>query len=49
MVLDSGDEVYVWVGDRSTPKEKELSLKMAEVNQFTRDYACHLAGPFICV
>ncbi|XP_034243333.1 gelsolin, cytoplasmic isoform X2 [Thrips palmi] len=30
MVLDSGDEVYVWIGDKSHAKEKELSLKMAE-------------------
>ncbi|XP_049954281.1 gelsolin, cytoplasmic isoform X1 [Schistocerca serialis cubense] len=30
MVLDSGDEIYVWVGSRSTQEEKEKSLKMAE-------------------
>lgn len=30
MVLDSGDEVYVWVGNTASQREKELSLKMAE-------------------
>lgn len=32
MVLDSGDEIYVWVGKQASPEEKELSLKMAEVS-----------------
>lgn len=31
MVLDSGDVVYVWVGDHSTEQEKLLAYKMAEV------------------
>ncbi|KAK7862831.1 hypothetical protein R5R35_000849 [Gryllus longicercus] len=30
MVLDSGDEVYVWVGDKSTTEERKLGLKMAQ-------------------
>ncbi|XP_067013400.2 gelsolin, cytoplasmic isoform X2 [Anabrus simplex] len=30
MVLDSGDEIYVWVGDKSTDEEKQLGMKMAE-------------------
>ncbi|XP_063233933.1 gelsolin, cytoplasmic isoform X2 [Bacillus rossius redtenbacheri] len=30
MVLDSGDEVYVWVGAKSSPEEQQQSLKMAE-------------------
>lgn len=31
MVLDGGDEVYVWVGSGSTDEEKEKSLDMAKV------------------
>nr|CAD7440176.1 unnamed protein product [Timema bartmani] len=31
MVLDSGDEIYVWVGSLSTPEERQLGFKMAEV------------------
>nr|CAD7424740.1 unnamed protein product [Timema monikensis] len=30
MVLDSGDEIYVWVGSLSTPEERQLGFKMAE-------------------
>jgi gelsolin len=32
MVLDSGDEIYVWVGKDSTPEERDMSMKMAEVS-----------------
>jgi gelsolin len=31
MVLDGGDEVYVWVGTGSTDEEKTKSLDMAKV------------------
>ena len=31
MVLDSGDEIYVWVGNKASQEEKEMGLKMAEV------------------
>jgi hypothetical protein len=31
MVLDSGDEIYVWVGNKSSSEERQLSMKMAEV------------------
>lgn len=31
MVLDSGELVYVWVGDQSTEEERRLAIKMAEV------------------
>jgi hypothetical protein len=31
MVLDSGDEIYVWVGNKSSPEERQLGMKMAEV------------------
>lgn len=30
MVLDSGDEIYVWVGNKSSPEERQLGMKMAE-------------------
>lgn len=32
MVLDSGDEVYVWIGRGSDDQEKEKAFEMAEVN-----------------
>lgn len=31
MILDGGDEVYVWEGAGSTPEEKEKSLEVANV------------------
>lgn len=31
MVLDGGDEVYVWIGKGSTEEEKARSLDMAKV------------------
>jgi hypothetical protein len=31
MVLDSGDEIYVWVGNKASENERQLGLKMAEV------------------
>ncbi|XP_037922768.1 gelsolin isoform X3 [Hermetia illucens] len=30
MVLDGGDEIYVWIGDGSTKEEKEKSIDMAK-------------------
>lgn len=32
MVMDSGDEVYVWVGQGSDDQEKEKAFTMAEVS-----------------
>lgn len=31
MVMDGGDEIYVWEGSGSTEEEKEKSLRMAKV------------------
>jgi hypothetical protein len=31
MVLDSGDEIYVWVGNKASEDERKLGIKMAEV------------------
>lgn len=31
MILDGGDEVYVWEGAGSTPEEKQKSLEVANV------------------
>ena len=31
MVLDSGHEIYVWIGLHSTEKEREAGFKMAQV------------------
>lgn len=33
MVLDGGDEVYVWVGNGSTDEEKKKSTDMANVRK----------------
>jgi gelsolin len=39
MVLDGGDEIYVWVGTGSTDEEKAKSSEMAMVKdwQTTKD------------
>jgi hypothetical protein len=31
MVLDSGHEIYVWIGLHSTDKEREAGFKIAQV------------------
>jgi Gelsolin repeat. len=31
MVLDSGDEIYVWIGKKASSEERQLGMKMAEV------------------
>jgi gelsolin len=31
MILDSGDEIYVWVGDDASKEEKDKALDMAKV------------------
>lgn len=33
MILDGGDEVYVWEGVGSSPEEKEMSLEVANVSK----------------
>lgn len=33
MVLDSGHEIYVWVGIHSTEQEREAGFNMASVNR----------------
>lgn len=42
MVLDGGDEVYVWVGNGSTAEEKEKSIDMAKVRKINRVTILHL-------
>ena len=37
MILDSGDEVYVWLGNESDENERVESLKLAKVTTF---YLC---------
>lgn len=39
MVLDGGDEVYVWIGKTASPEEKEQSLEMAKVSFTLSQYA----------
>ena len=34
MILDSGDEVYVWLGNDSDEQERVESLKLAKVTVF---------------
>ena len=36
MVLDSGDEVYVWIGKGADDQEKEKAFAMAEVTDRLR-------------
>jgi hypothetical protein len=31
MVLDSGDDIYFWVGNKAIENERQLGMKMAEV------------------
>lgn len=38
MVLDGGDEIYVWIGNTASPEEKQQSLEMAKVmNKLTSE------------
>lgn len=39
MVLDGGDEVYVWIGKTASPEEKKQSLEMAKVSFTLSQYA----------
>ena len=32
MILDSGNEIYLWIGDDADENEKKESLKLAKVN-----------------
>ena len=32
MILDSGDEIYVWIGNDADENEKRESLKLAKVD-----------------
>jgi len=32
MMLDSGDEIYIWIGNEASDEEKDLALPFAEVN-----------------
>ena len=34
MILDSGDEIYVWIGNDADENEKRESLKLAKVDIF---------------
>lgn len=42
MILDSGDAIYVWIGQGATQEEKDASLKMTEV-------LCHATGNLNCI
>ena len=44
MILDSGDEVYVWLGNDSDEQERKEALKLAKVsyNLFETFYATYL-------
>ena len=33
MILDSGDEVYVWLGNDSDEQERKEALKLAKVSE----------------
>ena len=32
LILDSGDEIYIWVGNEASDSDKEKSLELAKVN-----------------
>lgn len=34
MILDTGNELYLWVGKEATEEEKQSSLKLAQVSIF---------------
>jgi hypothetical protein len=34
MILDSGDEIYLWIGNDADENEKRESLKLAKVDIF---------------
>lgn len=36
MMLDSGDEVYIWIGSEATNEEKEKALQLAEVSKYSQ-------------
>lgn len=36
MILDSGDEIYVWVGTKATSAEKEKAQELAKVQYFPK-------------
>ena len=44
MILDSGDEVYVWLGNDSDEQERKEALKLAKVsyNLFETFYMTYL-------
>jgi gelsolin len=48
MVLDGGDEVYVWIGKGSTQEEKDKSLEMAMVINFSHNECMNIEHfPFL--
>jgi hypothetical protein len=38
MILDSGDEIYLWIGNDADENEKRESLKLAKVDIFRLQY-----------
>jgi hypothetical protein len=33
MMLDSGAEIYIWIGDEASSEEKEKSVQLAKVGK----------------
>lgn len=31
MILDTGDEIYLWIGKDSLPEERKMSVKLIKV------------------
>ena len=48
MVLDSGLEIYVWVGVHSTEKEQEAGFSMAEVLSYLISLKDSFVNLLIC-
>ena len=42
LILDSGDEIYIWIGNEASDSDKENSLELAKVNMSLYMYSSSL-------
>ena len=45
MILDSGDEVFLWFGSQASHVEKKLTFKSAQVFALSRSHCVSLLSP----
>jgi gelsolin len=38
MILDSGSEIFVWIGDEASAEEKDKSVHFAKVNFWAKSF-----------